>query len=109
MIAGPSWRIARPATRRDSAITAGREIENYIALDLRVAVLKKMHGDIKLVDDDPQYGHPLEMSVDGQEVAFDKVKVARAVCALDMSLDILDLATQVRNLVGFIRKANRLS
>jgi len=92
-------------------ITAGREVENYIDHGALQAVLRKHYPKI--------YAKPCRSGRYDQSYAFlrknhqtfkavDKVRLARAVCARDVTLDTLDLRKKVKGLATMIRKANRM-
>lgn len=90
-------------------ITAGREIENYVARDVMDVALKEVYPSsfakrIRI----GQYEHVLPFRrADGTtQNDVDKVRVARAVCSRKGSLDVLDLEDRIRDLVEYIRQAN---
>jgi predicted ATP-dependent endonuclease of OLD family len=96
-------------------ITKGREIENYVDFQKLQGALASTHpmlygGPANAGD---QFEHALYFKTKGGRKApglvfekTDKVKVARAVCALKPGLDQLDLADRIKELVEMIRQAN---
>ena len=91
-------------------VTRGREIENYVAPDILSSAVKKVHPRVyRLVDSSP-YAHAYEsQDISGKPVPVDKIKVARAVVAMDGDLHVLDLQQQVVRVVRFIKAANGLT
>ena len=95
-------------------ITKGREIENYIDVDLLHEALKDTHsscykGPFKTGPYDHAYYFERQKP-DGQGNTIhkraDKVSVAAYVCSKAASLDVLDLKARTRELVELIRNAN---
>jgi hypothetical protein len=90
-------------------ITAGREIENYIArpvLSTAVETTKKGFGE--KVTHDPEkepFARALPEVSDGRTV--DKIKVAHEVATKPADLSILDLKLRIEELVQFVRNANQ--
>ncbi|WP_186148722.1 ATP-dependent nuclease [Burkholderia gladioli] len=100
-------------------LTAGREIENYVAhSELQAAVADVYKSSYVKSCKGGQFDHALHFrrkktnandSEGPREITeknVDKVKVAHTVCANDANLDILDLRERVAELVAMIRKAN---
>ena len=90
-------------------VTEGREIENYIPVDVRERVLKEVVGDeFEFCSTDPQYGHSLAYLESGKEVVPDKLEFARKACEAPLSLAVFDLKEQITALARFICRANRI-
>jgi predicted ATPase len=96
-------------------LTKGREIENYVPFELLQTVVKGLYPDKYHSPTDPgQYAHALHYwpkRADGErgptiETTVDKVRVAKALTETNAYLGILDLTSQVNDLVGRIRAAN---
>jgi drug/metabolite transporter superfamily protein YnfA len=88
-------------------ITAGREIENYIADAILDQAIAKVHPGVRRTDSGDRYGKPLQITKDRKRVAPNKVRIAQEVVKLAPGLDQIDLDTQLRNLVAFIRETNQ--
>ena len=89
-------------------ITKGREIENYISLEVRQSSINKISGINATISEDVQYGHPLAFIESSSQTVPDKLLFARTVCATPLSLDVLDLKQQVTKLAQFICQANNI-
>ncbi len=101
-------------------LTAGREIENYVAHDALQAAVKQVYEASYIkADKGGAFDHALyfrrrkyenteEGRVERSELCtdVDKVKVARLVCAKEVGLAVLDLEHRIADLVDMIRKAN---
>lgn len=93
-------------------LTQGREIENYLEPNKLHAALKLVHPtayELENVGD----GFANRMnclrakSSDAKKLGTaDKVKVAQRLVEQELSLDVLDLEKQVRDLAAFVRRAN---
>ncbi|QQP99480.1 AAA family ATPase [Lysobacter enzymogenes] len=90
-----------------SWVTAGREIENYVPVDVMAEVLAVLYGvGFSKIIDQGQFGCRIDFG--GSEKGAksrraDKIKVAREVCSRDAVLDVLDLRERIESLVAFIR------
>ena len=99
-------------------VTAGREIENYIPLDIFAAAIEQVHPTVS-VSHDPApneftsrftFVTTTSGTVSGMIHAPDKIRIASVATELDPSLwDILDLVPKVNELVHFIEKANNIT
>lgn len=92
-------------------VTAGREIENYVASGTIEFALKELYGAEfdGLVGTD-KYDHILHYKKKGIEEPCknaDKVKVAKKVCEHPTDFSKLDLEKRANALVDFIRSSNR--
>jgi predicted ATPase len=86
-------------------ITAGREMENYVAATTMLSVLTAVHPKTPFKAARTQWDCTYEADND-RSFSADKVAIARAaVCVVD--LDVLDLKLRIEGLVKFIRSANR--
>ncbi|MBS1142984.1 MAG: hypothetical protein H6R14_390 [Proteobacteria bacterium] len=90
-------------------LTAGREIENYVPKELMTKALRVVYSKFDRRIKTGKFDHVLPFKIaDGQTIKdVDKVRVAKAVCAEEADLSVLDLKTRIANLVDLIRKANR--
>ncbi|WP_371322428.1 AAA family ATPase [Dechloromonas sp. ZY10] len=90
-------------------ITAGREIENYVSECLMTEALRECCRSFDKRHKKKQFDHVLPFrDANGKLIKdVDKVKVARAVCAKDADLDVLDLREMIDKLVNLIRRACR--
>lgn len=86
-------------------VTAGREVENYIAPDRVRAVLADIHPGKTFKSKKGQFDCLYEGASASQSPA-DKVKLAR-VLACSVDLDVLDLRQRVTDLAAFIRACNK--
>jgi hypothetical protein len=91
-------------------ITKGREIENYIPPEDRLAAIKVVHPTAVRLANRDQFASALHYKESNGAVKerVDKVAVARAAVGACTSLDVLDLQAQLRKIVAFIRDANDL-
>ena len=93
-------------------VTKGREIENYVPKTLIDQALKDAHPRQKRTfpNGDLTYERLLQFPAKGKAkpMTADKVKVARFITENEADLSILDLRDQIRKLVRFIEKANKL-
>lgn len=90
-------------------ITAGREIENYLAAERLTAAVEVVHPEGVY---DAVYGRyesvtKVRRRKSGEASSVDKVKVAHEITKEAPDFDQLDLGKRVRELVTFIREANR--
>jgi predicted ATPase len=95
-------------------ITAGREIENYVSWNLRDQAVKTVHSAEELAIKEAKesiWDHPLAYRKDGKIIKenFEKPLIAQRVCEEPADLSVLDLKEKISELVGFIRRANKLS
>lgn len=90
-------------------VTAGREIENYVASSQMTDALKQIYPSFAKQSKSGQYDHPLVFkTVEGTTYKnADKVRVAKAICSLRANLDVLDLQERIAQLVQMIRTANQ--
>lgn len=86
-------------------VTAGREVENYIAPDRVRAALADIHPGKTFKSKKGQFDCLYESASVSQSPA-DKVKLAR-VLACSVDLDVLDLRQRVTGLAAFIRACNK--
>lgn len=90
-------------------ITAGREIENYISDIILDSAIGSVNKSFKKTLSSDRYAHRLHFNTTslsaGVVTSVDKLKVARAVAALQPELDVLDLASKIKDLVRRIRSA----
>lgn len=100
-------------------VTAGREVENYVAGDKLQAVLKKLHPRLyKRAGNTGPFDHAFYFWRDetdpqktNSEKLFkeaNKVEAAALICQEPANLDLLDLRAQVGKLVAMICSANGL-
>jgi hypothetical protein len=91
-------------------VTEGREIENYVATEIRLRAVQTAHPRAhSLVGARNRWGKPLDYQTsDGSHIAdgFDKVRIARAVTDEAADLTVLDLRQRITGLAEFIRQAN---
>lgn len=80
-------------------VTKGREIENYVAAEIIRDVFGEVVQNRSVRPREGQYARAVPETVD-------KVKVARAVAMRPANLEVLDLRSRVRDLIGFIEAAN---
>lgn len=90
-------------------ITAGREIENYVAADTLRAALHSSYPDTfeEQIDDGP-FGKALTFRRRNGEIqsTVDKMKIAQNVCAAEANLDVLDLRQRMEALAAFIHRCS---
>lgn len=86
-------------------VTAGREVENYIAPDRLKDALADIHPGKMFKSKKGQFDCLYEGASASQSPA-DKVKLAR-VLACSVDLDVLDLRQRVTDLAAFIRACNK--
>lgn len=103
--------IKELASSSDNAfgwLTKGREIENYVSEALMTEALSSCYPSFESSCETGQFDHVLPFKDKNGKVVtvVDKVKVARAVCAKDADLGVLDLKEQIGKLVKMIRQAN---
>ena len=89
-------------------VTQGREIENYVAADLMEQSLKTVHPKAAKLASNDSYDHIWHYKTASGEFKddADKVKIAREVSQAEPNLAVLDLESQIKNLVQFIQKSN---
>lgn len=90
-------------------VTAGREIENYVASSQMADALKQIYPSFTKQSKSGQYDHSIVFrTVDGKTYKdADKVRVAKAICSFRANLDVLDLRERITQLVQMIRTANQ--
>ncbi|MBN8213569.1 MAG: AAA family ATPase [Xanthomonadales bacterium] len=86
-------------------VTAGREIENYVATSTMHAVLEKVHQNTTFKQCKTQWECSYEADKN-KKFSADKVAIARE-AVLSIDLDVLDLKVKVEQLILFIKLANR--
>lgn len=88
-------------------LTAGREIENYVSESLMTQVLAECYSSFGSRYKKKQFDHVLPFKNKDNNLIkdVDKVKVARAVCAREADLDVLDLRSKIESLVALIRNS----
>ncbi|MCC6831264.1 MAG: AAA family ATPase [Thermoleophilia bacterium] len=89
-------------------VTKGREIENYVPVDVLGRAIAAVHPGAEL----RWNGDPLDLALAvrtrrGRDVRVDKVAVAREVARIPADTKPLDLAKAIAQLVAFIDAANR--
>lgn len=93
-------------------VTAGREIENYVDAETRLAAIKRVHAAAAgLAGGANRYAKPLDyLNHSGVRVSsgFDKVAIARAVTTFEINWTVLDLRTRIDAISWFVREANGL-
>ena len=92
-------------------ITAGREIENYVAPELMGASVKKVYRNSDRLVSERQYDQRYLFIKDNGDIKdkdIDKVKIARKVALASADLDVLDLHERIRGTARFIRQCNDL-
>lgn len=89
-------------------ITKGREIESYVPESDRLRAIQTVHSDAFRLADPGQFGPAVHYKTrhGSTRQRVDKVAIARQVVAASVSMDVLDLQSQVRRLVAVIRAAN---
>ncbi len=90
-------------------ITAGREIENYVARGTIEAAVSEVHPSASCVGNGKPYDGILEACVRNTGRAFhvNKVEIARRVISTSrVDLNVLDLAKRVRAILTFIDQSN---
>jgi predicted ATP-dependent endonuclease of OLD family len=89
-------------------VTQGREIENYVSTELMTNAMKATYSKFGKRIKTGEFNHVLPFkNIDGETVSVvDKVKIAKAVCAQNADLNVLDLNEKMTSLVAFIRAAN---
>lgn len=88
-------------------VTAGREIENYVSEPLMTEALRQCYPSFGKRHAKKQFDHVLPFKDKNGKLIkdVDKVRVARAVCAKEADLDVMDLRDRIESLVEMIRKA----
>lgn len=88
-------------------ITYGREIENYFPLQTVIDVIKSVHPSFGHSNAKNIYSSSLEFkNKDGKLRVADKIRVARKLITLNLSIDNLDLKQKLLALVVFIKESN---
>jgi hypothetical protein len=87
-----------------SWVTAGREIENYISPSTMLGALQVVHPSLNFTIHKSEWACCYKPK-DGDAKSIDKIAVARQTM-LQPTLEMLDLATKIDQLVRFIHKAN---
>lgn len=90
-------------------ITKGREIENYIAIDVLEKAAKTVHANIESLAKRGDYDNRLKLAIVGgaeKEFDMDKVKIAKEVVKGAAGFGELDLEEQVQKIVKFIKDSN---
>ncbi len=89
-------------------VTQGREIENYIPPGLILDAIKSICPDADRLVAGDEYVHPCRFFRESNpdEQCADKMKLAKAVTSSPADLQVLDLATQIKKAVRFIRDCN---
>ncbi|MGA2679458.1 MAG: AAA family ATPase [Sedimentisphaerales bacterium] len=93
-------------------ITQGREIENYIAIEVLEGAAKTVHASIESLAKKGDYDNRLKLAIVGgteKEFDMDKVKIAKEVVKKAAGFDILDLQEQVDKVVKFIKDSNGMA
>ena len=88
-------------------ITEGREIENYVDADSYKAALRDLNLSAPADFDDPYCDRCVVSDEDEKQAEIHKLRLARAAVQHPMSLNVLNLNSQISELVGFIRAASR--
>lgn len=89
-------------------ITKGREIENYISIDVMTDALTSLYPKFSQRAKTGVYDHVLPF-IDTSKSEFsavDKVRIAKIVCEFPPDFSQLDLKFRIRDLVSHIRAAN---
>lgn len=87
-------------------ISKGREIENYLPVELLELAVTKVHPHILRLPKTGQFDNVLEFKKSSAKA--DKVKIAHEVVKNPADLSILDLKKMISKLVAFVRSANEL-
>lgn len=89
-------------------ITGGREIENYVPIEVLRAAVEAVHAGLGAKVKNGQFDDalPFRNPRSKTPVRVDKIKVAQQVANQPAELDFLDLKKQVSCLVNFIRRVN---
>jgi hypothetical protein len=90
-------------------ITKGREIENYIAIDVLEGAVKTVHTSIESLAKKGDYENRLKSAIVGgaeKDLDMDKVKIAKEVAKGTAGFGVLDLEEQVQKIVKFIKDSN---
>jgi hypothetical protein len=89
-------------------LTEGREIENYVSLDLLTNAIKQVHPESTVTGPVDKYGDALSFVLKNGKVGKpDKVEIARAAASADGPvLDVLDLHKKINEMAKFIAGAN---
>ncbi len=91
-------------------VTAGREIENYIAPGLTTTALRKLYPDADRLVSEDRYEPRYQFVRQGaqKEEAADKMKLAREATSHPADFTVLDLEDRVKQVVRFIHRCNDL-
>ncbi len=88
-------------------LTDGREVENYVPLEWTMEAVQEIHNAEALPVESQQFDKRLQRhTTSGKQVTADKIKIAKWVTTKEARLDILDLETQIKRTVEFIRESN---
>ena len=88
-------------------VTSGREIENYIPHDTLEYAVKEVHPSVKSLKKFGQFDDALHAITSKEKFnTVDKVKIAHEVTGKEIDWGVLDLQTNVENLVAFIKSSN---
>jgi predicted ATPase len=85
-------------------VTAGREMENYIAATTLSESLSVLHPKMTFIKPEDQWQCSYAPSA-GSKASVDKIALAKRV-TVNVDVTILDLAKRVNDLAEFIRRAN---
>lgn len=96
-------------------VTAGKEIENYLPYETRRVAVTNVHkGAEKLakgIEHETEWDHPLayiNKANEIVEVGFSKVKIADEATKADADFSVLDLNLRMKEVIDFIKHANRM-
>lgn len=89
-------------------VTKGREIENYIPINIIESSVKTVHPKATTLVNTGTYDHCLHYRIGkGKTIEnVDKMKIAHEVVKSPANLNVLDLKTMVTKLIQFIHKSN---
>lgn len=95
-------------------ITMGREIENYVPYETRVAAIKQVHAKFKRMrvtqSKENPWSDPLDFlnESSAKSAIPEKPRIALEAVSQMVELSILDLEGRISEIVNYIRKANRM-
>lgn len=96
-------------------VTRGKEIENYVSYEARLAAVMSTHKSAKKLakekEHETEWDHPLAYinKANGKiETRLSKVKIANEAIKREPDFGILDLNQRMKEIIDFIRHANRM-
>jgi energy-coupling factor transporter ATP-binding protein EcfA2 len=89
-------------------VTKGREIENYIPIDILEEAVKRLYPDAQRISTPGPYIDIFNNYAKrgNNDILIDKMKLAHEVVKSEPDYSILDLTEKMEKIIGFIRESN---